>query len=83
MSPTPEGLRDERPQRLTVLPSAIVGGAQPVVPTSATKTRKPKDGLLAFYEKTQLFWVALILADVVAQACRTSHSSAQLLSILS
>lgn len=50
---------------------------------STDRKKKETGRILAVYHKTELFWVALILADLVAQGCRTADSSDSLLDLLS
>ena len=38
---------------------------------------------MTFYLRTELVWVVLVLADLVIQATKTSHSSDHFLDILS
>jgi hypothetical protein len=55
----------------------------PEIIWATEKSRKTTDGLiLKAYNKTELAWVALVLADLVAQATRTSSSSASMLNLL-
>lgn len=52
--------------------STVIGSE----PQWAANTRRRQTGLiLRYYQRTELIWVALILADLVAQACKTSNSS--------
>jgi hypothetical protein len=50
---------------------------------TAGEKKQRKNIILKAYEKTELFWVFLILADLVAQACKTAGSSEQVLDLLS
>lgn len=50
---------------------------------TAGEKKQRKNIILKAYEKTELFWVFLILADLVAQACKTAGSSEQELNLLS
>lgn len=56
-----------------------------VIDSQWTTDRKKKETgkMLLIYQKTELFWVALILADLVAQGCRTAESSDSTLELLS
>ncbi|KAK4687032.1 voltage-dependent calcium channel, partial [Tremellales sp. Uapishka_1] len=45
------------------------------------KRRRP-NSILALYEKTELAWVALVLVDLIAQACKTAGSSQSTLDLL-
>ncbi len=50
---------------------------------AAETKRRRTNRLLSLYEKTELFWALLVLADVVAQACKTADSLSSVLSLLS
>ena len=49
---------------------------------AAETKRRRISAILTLYEKTELFWVLLVLADLVAQACKTANSSSSTLSLL-
>lgn len=52
-------------------------------PRITSKAAKHKPGkLLRFYEKTELFWVALVLVSLVTMATKTSGSSEEMLDLL-
>jgi hypothetical protein len=38
--------------------------------------------ILAFYERTHLIWVGLVLVDLVAQGLKTANSSDEMLELL-
>ncbi|OCF43572.1 high-affinity cell membrane calcium channel [Kwoniella heveanensis CBS 569] len=46
------------------------------------KQRKVTNWFLRLYEKTELFWVLLIVADLVAQGTKTAESSQDMLQLL-
>ena len=50
---------------------------------AAETKRRPVTTILSLYEKIELFWVLLVLADLVAQACKTANSSPSMLNLLS
>jgi hypothetical protein len=50
---------------------------------STEKTKRAMGKLLVLYEKTELFWAALALADLVAQGTRSDSSSQGALNVLS
>ncbi|ORX40063.1 Ion transport protein-domain-containing protein [Kockovaella imperatae] len=52
------------------------------VDESDTKLKKATGTILSIYNTTEMFWVVLILASLIAQACKTSHSSPQFLTLL-
>ena len=58
----------------------MVGG-DPQLAAESSK-QKTTGLILKLYEKTQLFWVALVLADLVIQATKTAHSIQQFLDLL-
>lgn len=52
-------------------------------PHWAAEDEKTKvNRLLAFYQKTEIFWVILIVADLVTQGTKTSSSSESMLRLL-
>jgi hypothetical protein len=53
-------------------------------PEWAAGAKKPKEpsGLLKLYNKTQLFWVLLVVTDIMSQAVKTADSSQRVLNIL-
>lgn len=58
-------------------------GRTPQIDQTLPNAKTAKKGkLLNFYRRTELFWVALVLASVIAQATKTSDSSADYLDLL-
>ncbi|KAL7424030.1 calcium channel protein [Cryptotrichosporon argae] len=51
-------------------------------PSWATASKRQGGTLLQMYNKTRWFWTLLVLADLVAQACKTSHSSETTITLL-
>lgn len=49
----------------------------------STEKKKEKGKILAIYTKTEWFWVALILVDLIAQGLKTARSSQATLDLLS
>lgn len=50
--------------------------------TNSSKAKHKPGKLLRFYEKTELFWVALVLVSLVTMATKTSNSSDEMLDTL-
>lgn len=55
--------------------------SQPEWAAGITKPREPSK-LLKLYNKTQLFWVCLVVVDLISQAFKTANSSPQELALL-
>ncbi|WVQ85091.1 hypothetical protein IAT38_007255 [Cryptococcus sp. DSM 104549] len=49
---------------------------------AADDSRRKNNKIMAFYEKTELFWVLLVLGDLVGQGTKTADSSASMLDAL-